>query len=336
MIRGKITPILFSLLIISTTASTVQAINLNNAKISISKNLSYLSKNGDVHYWGVIIGLFEYKNGAQLPSSAVNKMFNAMLSSKNWNKDNLRFITNEKATKEGIRSAIKWLASVSDENDFVFFYYNGHCSQFPDDNGDEKDGKDEALIPYEYNSSKENPIIRDDELGQWLDEIKAKGLCLAFDTCHSGGLVEEKNHLSTDYIRVKDISNGFINDIKGDNRVIIVSSGEKFLTYIDRAFDGLLTNGLGNAFKGLADFNRDKICTAEEAFTLTEIFHIAAYSGLIASSIAMGFINPVLALCIPAAVLIVELVTYLSYHSFAFSFAIMYDNYDGELPIIEL
>ena len=49
----------------------------------------------------------------------------------------------------------------------------------------------------------------------------------------------------------------------------------------------------------------------------------------------MGFINPVLALCIPAAVLIVELVTYLSYHSFAFSFAIMYDNYDGELPIIE-
>jgi len=328
--------ILVFLLIICATYYTAQAVNLKSTKTSASKNMLPLTKNEEVNYWGVIIGLFEYKNGAQLPSSAVYNMYNAMLSSKNWDKDNLKFIINEKATKDGIKSAIKWLANVSDENDFVFFYYNGHCSQFPDDDGDEIDGKDEALIPYEYNSSKNDPIIRDDELGQWLDEIKAKGICLAFDTCHSGGLVEERNHLSNEYIKMKDIANEFIKDIKKNNRVIIVSSGEKFLTYIDKAFGGLLTIGLGNAFKGLADFNRDKICTAEEAFVLTEVLHIAAYGGLIASSVAVGLINPILVFCIPAAILIVELITYISYHSFALSFAIMYDGYDGELPIIEL
>ena len=337
MIGKKIFSILAFLLLIGTIQYTTQAMNLKSTKISTSQKSLLLVKNEKVSYWGVIIGIFEYENGAQLSSKAVRDMYSAMLSSKNWNEDNLKFITNEKATKEGIKSAIKWLANVSDEDDFVFFYYNGHCGQFPDDDGDEKDGKDEALIPYEYNESTKSPIARDDELDQWFDLVKAKGICLIFDTCHSGGLVENDN----DYLSMKNTAKHnlikeFVCDLESKDRVIIVSSPEAFLTYVHQGLGGTLTIGLSIGLRGFADFNMDRQCSAEEAFRFVKMFQILLIAGGIGLSIAMGLIDPTLILCIPVAWLIVEIITYLNHHSFVLSFALMYDGYEGQLPILEL
>ena len=75
-------------------------------------------------------------------------------------------------------------------------HYSGHGQQIFDDNGEEIDGKDEALVPYDawvrYNNNyKGEHHFRDDELGSYItkfrNKLSANGqLLLLLDSCHSG------------------------------------------------------------------------------------------------------------------------------------------------------
>ena len=61
-----------------------------------------------------------------------------------------RLFVNAQATKDQIREMItEWLPSATRPGDTVFFFFSGHGSQIPDDDGDEKDGLDEVLNPYD-------------------------------------------------------------------------------------------------------------------------------------------------------------------------------------------
>lgn len=68
--------------------------------------------------------------------------------------DEVRIYTNEKATRKNLEEAMtKWLPSVSQPGDTVFIYFSGHGAQIPDDDGDERDGKDEYLLPHDFMSA---------------------------------------------------------------------------------------------------------------------------------------------------------------------------------------
>lgn len=83
------------------------------------------------------------------------------------------------------------------EGDFAFFHFSGHGQQINDRSGDEIDGLDEALVP--FNSPKyfnkgiyegEN-LITDDELSIQFSAIRKKlgpngRLLISIDACHSG------------------------------------------------------------------------------------------------------------------------------------------------------
>ena len=59
--------------------------------------------------------------------------------------------TNEQATRANIEQATtSWLPSITQPGDTVFIYFSGHGAQSPDDHGEETDGRDELLIPYDY------------------------------------------------------------------------------------------------------------------------------------------------------------------------------------------
>ncbi len=98
----------------------------------------------------------------------------------------------EDAFRKDFEQGINWLRSNVGKNDLVLIYYSGHGTKIPDDNGDEADGFDEALVPYDLankdNWNNPNAYIRDDELKQWLKTIKAGAVVTLFDACHSGGL----------------------------------------------------------------------------------------------------------------------------------------------------
>jgi len=99
-------------------------------------------------------------------------------------------LRDEKATKEGILSELRKVAAQTAKGDVVFLHYSGHGDSIPDDNGDEIDGKDESLIPFDYVSKKDySRNIRDDEIGKILDELKKKepgNVTVSIDSCYSG------------------------------------------------------------------------------------------------------------------------------------------------------
>lgn len=105
-------------------------------------------------------------------------------------------LADEQATKLKIVTAFEALRGKIKSGDIVVIHYSGHGQQIFDDNGDEADGLDEALIPYDawaqYNARyKGENHLRDDELNAISSSIrntlgKDGQLLLILDSCHSG------------------------------------------------------------------------------------------------------------------------------------------------------
>ncbi|MCR8724199.1 caspase family protein [Frigidibacter sp. ROC022] len=109
-------------------------------------------------------------------------------------------------TRAAILAALDDLAAKAGPGDTVIFYYSGHGSQAPDQNGDEAGGYDEILLPSDSTGWRgaigavENAIV-DDELQVKMQAILDTGaeLVAILDACHSatgfravGGLGEAR------------------------------------------------------------------------------------------------------------------------------------------------
>lgn len=106
-------------------------------------------------------------------------------------------LEDDAATREGIILALKKLQANSVPGDLVYFHFSGHGQQMWDDSGDEIDGYDESIVPYNalknYNAAgyKGENHISDEELGRHFLEIRKKlgkkgQLIVLLDSCHSG------------------------------------------------------------------------------------------------------------------------------------------------------
>jgi len=86
-------------------------------------------------------------------------------------------------THDNILAAYKKVVSESQAGDAVFCHYSGHGGKLRDDDGDEKDGYDETLVPVDYDSKGQ---IRDDDLFSTLIAPMAKGVVMTcvMDCCH--------------------------------------------------------------------------------------------------------------------------------------------------------
>src|SRR5262249_1811985 len=68
--------------------------------------------------------------------------------------------------------------------DVLAFHYSGHGTTLEDDDGDERDGQDEAMVPVDFGDGR---FIRDDDLREIFTQL-AEGVSLTcfMDCCHSG------------------------------------------------------------------------------------------------------------------------------------------------------
>jgi len=99
----------------------------------------------------------------------------------------VKTLINEEATASNIERLFRsWLIAGSRPGDRVFFFYAGHGSQIADDNGDESDGKDETLAPYDVDPRSGANIIRDDLFDEMIGRLSGRRAVLVFDSCHSG------------------------------------------------------------------------------------------------------------------------------------------------------
>lgn len=105
-------------------------------------------------------------------------------------------VRDKAANKEGILSAMRNFRDRCKPGDIVLVHYSGHGQQIADNNGDEPDGLDEALVawgaPAEYyNGYNGEKHLRDDEFNELLLDIRGKigskgNMLVVVDACHSG------------------------------------------------------------------------------------------------------------------------------------------------------
>ncbi|MBK6352786.1 MAG: caspase family protein [Saprospiraceae bacterium] len=149
----------------------------------------------------MLIGVGSYPESggwASINSANDIKLIKTALESQGFKAEHIAEISDSKATRQGILAAIKndLLPKVK-AGDMVYFQFSGHGQQRPDKDGDEIDGLDECIVPYD-SPKKFKPgvyegenLITDDELNQNLTQIREKlgpngQLLVVLDACHSG------------------------------------------------------------------------------------------------------------------------------------------------------
>ncbi len=90
-----------------------------------------------------------------------------------------------KATKAAMSKGFKTIVGNAKKGDSVVITFSGHGTYVPDLNGDEVDGLDEALCPYDLQTG--GAAFLDDEIHE-IFSARAAGvrLVLISDSCHSG------------------------------------------------------------------------------------------------------------------------------------------------------
>ncbi len=134
-----------------------------------------------------------------------------------------RSLFDEQATKANIQAALQWLADALTADDLAILYYSGHGASFDDDNGDERDGKEEFLCPYECGLEQGvGSFVRDDELRTWLTPIREKApLLVVLDACHSG-----TGAMAPAGVIAKELPAGLVKQIIGSATIPASNAGE--------------------------------------------------------------------------------------------------------------
>jgi len=110
---------------------------------------------------------------------------------------NITTLINGQATFDNIRGEFVRLSEIARPGDVVYVHFSAHGQQVTDLDGDEADGFDEAIVPYDAPKEYRKGVyegqchITDDLLNVWLSKIRDKigeggKIVVISDACHSG------------------------------------------------------------------------------------------------------------------------------------------------------
>ena len=120
-------------------------------------------------------------------------LIESSLKGQKFKPENIKVITD--ASSFQMTAGLEALVQRVKPGDIVVFHYSGHGVQLQDDNGDEPDGLDEALVPidavYDLKELDTGKYLRDDLLGEIFYKVRQKlgetgHLLIFLDSCHSG------------------------------------------------------------------------------------------------------------------------------------------------------
>lgn len=124
---------------------------------------------------------------------------NALINNQQFSENNIRVLVDSQATKQGIIDAMDKLYASANSGDVVVIHFSSHGQQLEDDNNDEIDGLDEAIVPYgavfSFDPAKykqfQSGYLRDDKFGDMITQLRNKlgkngDVLVILDACHSG------------------------------------------------------------------------------------------------------------------------------------------------------
>lgn len=146
----------------------------------------------------IAIGDYPAEGGwAKISSTNDVEIIRTALNAQGFQNRNIDVITDKRATKSGIIEAFNSLISKTKSGDIIVFHFSGHGQQVTDISGDELDGLDEALVPYDApmlnrkNDKTPSKHLLDDDLNIYLQKLREKvgssgDVLFIIDACHSG------------------------------------------------------------------------------------------------------------------------------------------------------
>jgi len=145
--------------------------------------------------------------------------------------------------------------AIAGEVNDIWISYSGHGTYTRDRNGDEDDGKDEMLVPLDYNVS---GCIPDDTLHLILNKLpeNVKLTCL-FDCCHSGTILDLK------YRYVPGSTTNVVENQKSsiNAHCIMLSGCADTQTSADAYISGQYAGAMTNAFlRSMLYYNHKLTC----------------------------------------------------------------------------
>lgn len=119
-------------------------------------------------------------------------MANFLVTQCGFKKEEIRLLTDNRATTAGIIERLEWLVNGLEKGDRVLFHYSGHGAQMATRNKKEEiDGLDEVICPVDFDWSDAH-AIRDKQFATIFAKVPA-GVEFIWisDSCHSGDLSKE-------------------------------------------------------------------------------------------------------------------------------------------------
>jgi len=150
----------------------------------------------------LLVGINAYPNPNNNLRGCINDIVDMenFIASKNkvYAKENIKTLTDSRATKKRILDHLNWLLMGAYAGDQILFHYSGHGAQLPSKgNTFEQDGLDEIICPYDFSDSDTtNTAISDKEFTKIFATIP-KGVHFVWisDSCHSEDL-SRKQHIA--------------------------------------------------------------------------------------------------------------------------------------------
>ena len=147
--------------------------------------------------YALLVAINEYEDSSSNLKGCIydaENMRDILINLYNFKPENIRVVTDERATKKGILERLNWL--VNHENSHLFFQYSGHGAQVVDRNGDElDDGLDEILCPHDMDW--DDPLTDDILHSYFLKIPKSSSLFMVCDSCHSGTITRNSPSVET-------------------------------------------------------------------------------------------------------------------------------------------
>lgn len=174
------------------------------AKFSIATSLLFCLLHGmsaaSAADRALLVGIGNYElDAASLPGIGRDiSVMRDMVGELGFDERQVLVLQDRAATLAGIRIAVqRHLIHGVTPDDRVLLYFSGHGTQIPDYNGDEEDGADESLLPFDAKlvssggRQKLTNVLTDDELETMLAAIPAGEIVVIVDACHSGTVTRD-------------------------------------------------------------------------------------------------------------------------------------------------
>jgi metacaspase-1 len=166
---------------------------LMNSVVAAFLTVLALTSTGYAVDRALIVGVEQYRDPfvPRTPGCEADARVMAQFIRTKYNFTEIKLLINAEATAPNIEYWFRsWLIAGTRPGDRAFFFYAGHGSQLPDNNGDERkeDGKDETLAPYDVNPRTGANMMRDDLFDEMIGRLNGRRAVLVFDSCHSGSI----------------------------------------------------------------------------------------------------------------------------------------------------